>query len=346
MLILVAICVASYAAAQKAVYVAPAAIFPFDPLRSTYSKQSLSPVDTYVRAWRAEGQDVRLTVCDTSLSDGYKIYLDLVDSTLLHRALVYIGGSIATHDTISKSDTLPPPNETLYDFPQSREFLTAFDADIERVKRFFATPLRILDSTARFDPYAPNDFSRLFHSFQLDVSGADLSIFAPPTFDAKLPTEIFIKTIYNLFYFDNELVTVRLSGREVKVLLEKIYSSRYFTLKSDRSDLLNYRAPAFMHSSLAGAHYEIDLTRHQGDRVVSLALQVDTIYSVVLNSFAAKEFKVLVKLGDYKSLLIKYLQGEIKTANRENWQLKPQRWVGEIKLREMETIFGKSLYLP
>lgn len=334
LLILLLIAAIPTVAAQRTVEVAPAAIFPFDPLSGRYVKHSLAPVATYIAAWREAGSEVRVSVSDSALAKAYRLYLDIEDSTLMVRVLEYLNAQ--------KSDTIiQPAIDALYEFPQSREFLSHFDPDIERIKRFFATPLAIRDSAVVFDPYAPSDFSRLFHAFQLTASGADLSLFAPATLDAQIPQQLFIKTIFSLFPFDNQMTVIKLRGREVKVMLEKIYSTRYFTLRNDRSDLLRHRLPAYLHSSLAGASYEVDLTKSEGERIENLSLEPDTIYSIATNSFAARDIEQQVHLGDYKTLLIKYLQIPHIVKSDEQWRLKPERWAREIKLREMGTIFGK-----
>lgn len=334
LLILLLIAAIPTVAAQRTVEVAPEAIFPFDPLSGRYVKHSLAPVATYIAAWREEGSEVMVSVSDSALSAGYRIYLDVVDSTLMDRVRHYLDAK--------KSDTLASPiTEAIYEFPQSREFLSHFDSDIERVKRFFATPLAIRDSAAMFDPYAPSDFSRLFHDFQLTATMADLSLFAPTTLDATIARELFVKTIFSLFPFDNQLTVIQLSGREIRALLEKIYSTRYFTLKNDRSDLLRHRLPAYLHSSLAGVLYDVNLTKPEGERIENLSLEPDTIYSIATNSFAARDIKQKVHYGDYKTLLIKYLQNQRIPKSSEKWTLKPERWVREIKLREIDTIFGK-----
>ncbi|MEF9950298.1 MAG: hypothetical protein RR752_03880, partial [Mucinivorans sp.] len=79
--------------------VAPRAIFPFDPLSGRYVKESLASVVTYVESWRADGTAINLTLYDTLLSDGYKIYNLTEDSTLIARVLTCINATITSSDT-------------------------------------------------------------------------------------------------------------------------------------------------------------------------------------------------------------------------------------------------------
>ncbi|MEG1670579.1 MAG: 5'-nucleotidase C-terminal domain-containing protein [Mucinivorans sp.] len=319
----------------RSVRVAPLAIFPFDPLSGRYLAQSLSPVATFVDAWREEGSKIELEIYDTLLVKGYKIYAQLEDSTLIDRVVSYLKSTITSRDTVNIYST------NIYDFPPSRDFLAHFESDIQHIKRFFATPIHKLTDCHRFDPYAPSNFSRLMHDFQLSVSGANLSLFAPPRLDAAMEKEIFISSIYNLLYFDNQLVTVNMTGLEIKNLLEKIYEARYYTLKNEQSDLLRTTLPPSMHSSLAGTPFSVNLTRRNGAKIEDLTLDQKAIYKVAMNSFAAQKLdKAMVHIGDYRTLLIKYLQQAKTPQNHEDWHLKPQRWVDEIKARENLQIYG------
>ncbi|MEG0601638.1 MAG: 5'-nucleotidase C-terminal domain-containing protein [Mucinivorans sp.] len=319
----------SVASNERVVNVAPRAIFPFDPLSGRYVKESLASVVTYVESWRADGTAINLTLYDTLLSDGYKIYNLTEDSTLIARVLTYINA------TITSSDTSGIYRPSIYDFPQSRTFLTHFSSDIEHIKRFFATPITRFSAPKHFDPYAPNEFSNLMHDYQITASGAELSIFAPTKLDNNFDEEVFISSIYNLFYYDNQLVTVNLTGREIKLLLEKIYDARYYTLRGVESDLLHTTLPPSMHSSLAGTPYTVNLTRGRGAKIEDLTLNPKKIYSVAMNSFAASKLgKAMIYVGSYKMLLIKYLQHLATPKIQENWCMKPERWVNEIKKRE------------
>lgn len=273
--------------------------------------------------------NVELIINDSLLSKGYKAYIALEDSTLLDRVLTYLNASITSDDT---SEIYSPK---IYDFPQSRDFMKYFASDIEHIKRFYSTPLRKFSSNQQFNPYAPSNFSSLMHDFQLSASGADLSVFAPPRLDAAFAEELYLGSVLSLFYFDNQLVTVNLTGLEIKNLLEDIYGARYYTLKNLQSDLLRTTLPASMHGSLAGAYYTVNLTKNRGHKIEDLELDRRTIYSVVMNSFAAGKLdKPMHEVGEYKYLLIKYLQDSKNIENRESWRLKPERWVEEIKARE------------
>lgn len=312
----------------KRVKVAPEALFSFDPISGRYVKNSLPSVATYIEAWREQG-DLELVVSLARLSKGYTIYNRLGDSTLIGRAIEYLGAQKVATDTAGLN------SDKIYDFPQSKTFNEFFAADVERIKHFYSTPLHQFVDRQQFNPYTPSDFSGLMHDFQLTVSGADLSVFAPPRLDAALPAETYISSIFSLFYFDNQLVIIEMTGREIKKMLEDIYGARFYVLKNEQSDLLRSTLPPSMHASLAGAAYEVNLTRPQGSRIEGLGLDAKQNYRVTMNSFAAQRLdKDVVDIGDYKMLLVKYLKEKKPIENREQWRLKPERWAREIEVRE------------
>lgn len=323
----------TFASAQKRVTVVVDGLFSFDPISSRYVVRSLAPVASYGEAWRAEGQKVDIMVVD-SLSFGYRYYCDYVDTTLKSRVLDYLEAKIET-DTLARVVDISG-------FPHSRDFLQMFDSDIERVKRYFATPLTIFDTAKVYDPYGPSDFMALFHTFQIEVSGAQLSIVAPTRREAMLQKECYIRHIVNLLRYDNDLVVVKLTGRQIKQLMEESYSRRYYQIKDASSDLLKIFTPAYLYQSIAPVAHTVNITKPAGHRVENWPLDNDTIYSVALNSFAARDIEGAQRVGEYKPLMLNWLVDSKNPIRvRENYNLQPARIVEQIVGREAKTIFGK-----
>lgn len=322
-LLLVSVC----AQAQKApVRTAPKSLFGFNPLSNSYAPHNLAPIATYTAAWRKEQPDLQLLVSDSLLDPATKYYLNNIDTTLYHRILTHLTASV-------DSSTQPIQDSTLYTFPASRELLQAFDTDVQKIRRFFATPLATLDSAKTFDPYAPSTLSQYMHHFQIAASGADLSLWAPPRLNAALNQEPYAKEIFYLYRYENQLVVVQMSGKEVKELLEQIYARRFYALRSAQSDLLNFRLPPSMHQSVAGVAYKYELTKR---KIEAPTLDQTKIYKVAMNSYAASKLnKAVRKVGDYNTLLINHIRNKKTGKNSEQWRLAPERWVGEIKAREV-----------
>lgn len=318
--------------AQREIRVETEYLFPFDPLGGWYTNNSLSPVATFIESWREQDSKTKLFVVD-SLSWGYRHYIDIVDSTLFTRVLDYLGAEL-----ITEVDSSQRVSE-LSDFPRNKAYEEHFNEDIWAIKRYFATPIAKLDSSIKFNPYGGGDFQSLFHTFECDVTGAEISLFAPPRLNASLPKEIYINNITSLLYYDNSLVVVELTGAELKELLETYYSYRYYQIKNHQSDMLKFRTPAYLHIGVGGVQFTLNLTKEKGKKIENWRLKSEQIYRVAMNSFLARNFQISEDMGNYKNLLIEWLQ---RTENlfkvQELVNIEPQRVVTVIEQRERTTI--------
>ncbi len=335
--ILTAVCLlalSSSVTAQRRVDVSIEGLFAFDPLTGYYCKESLPSVATYIEAWRQESEV--LLYIDNRLSWGYRHYCSEVDTTLLLRVSEYLGGEILPRvDSSYLRD--------ISDFPQSRAFNAHFASDIEAIKRYFATPIHRFDSVLSYNPYGDSDFESLFHTFQCDITGADISLFSPPSLTAILPSELYIRQLVELLYFDNELVVVQLSGRQLRDILERSYSTRYYTVKSSSDDLLRINSSHYYHISISDTPHTVNLAKKRGNRVENWKLEADKLYLVALNSFLAKDFEVLRNFGDYKDLIIEWLKvNNNRFSRRILADLQPKRVVDKIIERESLSIFGSE----
>lgn len=309
-----------YAQSVRRVDVECRALFPFDPISGRYVAGSMSQVAAYTEQWRLyDSLSLRVS---KRLMGGYQIYEQLVDSTLSDRVLEYF----SPYTAVSKVDS------TLIDFsqmPHSKRFNEQFNSDIQRVKRFFATPLcKIVDTLrARESFYGASAYGSLFHRFQLEVSGADVSLFAPPHADGVLHGEMFVADLLRIFRYDNSLVVVRMSGKELREYLERIYHMRYHKVRERGSDIVKWNLPAYLHISVAGVSFRYNLTK---GRIEDLSAEDDRLYSVVLNSFHASKIDASsAVIGDYRILLAKWLMGlgDVRPSIIEQWRLHPESWV-------------------
>ncbi|MFI3288108.1 MAG: 5'-nucleotidase [Rikenellaceae bacterium] len=320
------------AMAQRDICVKVEGLFAFDPLSGWYIEESLEPVSTYIKAWREEALDMKLVVTD-SLRWGYRHYLGEVDTTLMGRVLSYLGAELRGGVDSAFVDSLKYRDLSL--FPKDKEFTEFFNSDIEAIKRYFATPLVSFDTVLRYDPYEYADFEALFHTFQREASGADFSIFSPSRLDAAITEQCFIRNIVSVLYYDNDLVVVEMSGRELKEYMEEAYSKKFYRVQKVSDDLLRYKVPAFLFTSLSGVSHTVNLTKPRGKVVENWTLEDSQIYRVAMNSFLARDLKIVEICGDYKALLIRWLREvEEPLRCRVEADLQPQRIIKEIRKRE------------
>lgn len=363
-----------------------AGIVPFDPLTNRYRAGSLSAAAAFADRWRAElgaGNVFLADVPARELPLGDRVYLALADSTLRGRILREAGYvSAAGRDSVLALFGVTPeadsPGDTEWlvvdrydvdghvavrskrqDFREVRpsgRFGERFAEDEKGVRRFFLEPVAELDTTVttRDGFFGPSAFAELFHRFQLDVAeGADVSFFAPPAMDAALPAgPLCLGDVLRLFRFDNRLVTVRMTGRQLKEWMEKVFGMRYFRIEGVQSDLVRTRVPYYLHDDVAGVRFRVDLTARYNHRVTIYETErgekfdPERIYTVVLNSFRARDLeekglKPETVAEDYRLALARWLSEhpQLKPRARDNWSAGPERWVKAIAQRERRTIF-------
>lgn len=361
----------------------------FDPLTNRYRAGSLAAAAAFAEQWRGELGAANVFLADLpvrELSLGDRIYLTLEDSTLRERmmlangyladdrrdsVLALFGVTRGAVDSLGDGEWLVADRYMVdgraavrvkrQDFSgirPSRAFEERFVADEMRMRRFFLEPVAELDTaiSTRDGFFGPSAFADLFHRFHFEAAkGAEVSFFAPPALDAALPKGgLCLGDVLRLFRFDNQLVTVRLSGRQLKEFMEKVFGMRFFRIVGPQSDLVRLKVPYYLHDDVAGIRFRVDLTARSGQRVTIYETErgekfdPERVYTVVLNSFRARD---LVELGlepvvvaeDYRLALARWLAAhpQLKPLARDNWSAGPERWVRGIAEREGRTIFEK-----
>ena len=183
-------------------------------------------------------------------------------------------------------------------FPGDRRYEDYFAEDAARARFFFSEPLAAtpvaLDSHEGL--FKPNAWSELLNRFQREVSGAEISIVAPfENRQRKIEAgEITFADIYSMFPTAGKLslVVAELSGAEVKLFLENLYTGRYYrntteseSIKTwrDGNGTLRLQNSVRLHS-LSGLGYTVNLNRGDGNKIDIDRSDKDNIYKVVFNS--------------------------------------------------------------
>ncbi|HUK64485.1 MAG TPA: 5'-nucleotidase C-terminal domain-containing protein, partial [Dongiaceae bacterium] len=113
---------------------------------------------------------------------------------------------------------------------------------------------------------------QLIQLAQLEATGAQLSLAALPDPGVRFgPGDVTMGDLLRLYPFENELVTVRMSGADVTATLEQ--SARAFQTYTfeDGRPLEDPAFPGYQMDAIEGASYEIDLTRPPGQRILHLS---------------------------------------------------------------------------
>ncbi len=179
------------------------------------------------------------------------------------------------------------------------EIMEALAPVHERVARALDATVGEVTAEVRVDRCRLEDCAAtdLLHAVQLEASGADLSLAALPNRYAPPLSAgpVSLRWVYAFYTYPNTLTTVRLTGSQVRDLLE--HTARYYDgLRCEPEDgctvLTDPEVRHYNVDTMAGVSYRIDPTRPEGSRVRDLSyrglpLAEDAIVSVVVNSYRA-----------------------------------------------------------
>lgn len=187
-------------------------------------------------------------------------------------------------------------------------FISRFAAQRKVIDEYVSRPLGTMTKAISTRPayFGPSEFVDLIHTLQLAITGADISMAAPLSYDATIPAgQITMGDMFNLYKYENLLYVMELTGREIKNYLEESYGKWVNTMKSADDHILLFketvqkgdesrstlRFPSYNFDSAAGIIYEVDVTRPKGEKVniISMAdgtpFNPDRVYKVALNSY-------------------------------------------------------------
>jgi 2',3'-cyclic-nucleotide 2'-phosphodiesterase/3'-nucleotidase len=115
----------------------------------------------------------------------------------------------------------------------------------------------------------------LIQRVQLEAGNADVSMAACFNPQARIPKgAVTVRDIAGLYEYENTLVTLELTGQQLKDALEQ--SARYFKEYQpgkSLNDLVDSRIPGFNFDVAQGVNYDIDLTKPFGQRIQNLTIK-------------------------------------------------------------------------
>lgn len=190
----------------------------------------------------------------------------------------------------------------------SAEYMEHFGPQISEVEKFVGRKIAVAtDSLSTADAYfGPSAFMTLIHDLQLEISGADISLAAPLSFDGMIAKgDLCVADMFTLYKYENMLYTIAMTGREIKDYLEESYSLWTDQVTDSQPHLILFesaeptaadnrlRNPAYNFDSAAGIDYTVDITKPKGEKITILSMSDGTpfapsrTYSVAVNSYRA-----------------------------------------------------------
>ena len=192
-------------------------------------------------------------------------------------------------------------------------FMDRFRADFVQVKKFVDRPIGKFTQgiDARNALFGPSAFVDIIHNLQLQNTHADISIVSLLSTRARINKgELYMRDLFKLYRFENYLYTMKLTGKEIKNLLEYSYGLWFNTMQNKDDHLLLFKKdtrgnlikskwngkpvlknPYYNFNSAAGIRYTVDVTQKPGNRIHILSLadgkpfDLNKTYTVAINSY-------------------------------------------------------------
>src|SRR6266446_1839856 len=194
--------------------------------------------------------------------------------------------------------------------------------------------------TARDGRFKDTAIIDLIQRVQLEAGHADVSLAAAFNLSARIPKgQVTVRDIAGLYEYENTLVTVELTGQQLKDALE--HSARYFKdyqPGKSLNELVDSRIPGFNFDVAQGVSYDIDLTKPTGQRIQNLKFKSQPLsptqkLRVVTNNYRVnggggftmyKDAPVIYRSSEeVRELIIDWVERHknIPTAADNNWRI-------------------------
>ncbi|MHC1731526.1 MAG: bifunctional UDP-sugar hydrolase/5'-nucleotidase [Bacteroidales bacterium] len=257
------------------------------------------------------GHDHRQDIKEVINSAGEKVLI--LDGGSRAEALMNVTVSIEKQPDGTRSPVVSGRIIPMNSIPASAEFLKKYAPASEKIKEYTSEVIghSTASATTRDAFFGPSAFVDLIHHMQLELTGAQVSMAAPLSFDQQIKEgELRIRDMYRLYRFENFLYTVNMTGGEIDRHLEHAAGLWFVTMKDEHDYMLNYRLddggapvmvngtarlrnPSYNFESAMGIRYTVDVTKPQGARVNITSLSDGTPfshsenYTVAVNSYRA-----------------------------------------------------------
>lgn len=262
-----------------------------------------------------------------------------------------------------------------------QDFMAHFQPQVDSVQAFVSRPIGTFKQTisTRDSYFGSSAFTDFILNLQLRITGADIAFNAPLSFDESIHEgAITVADMFNLYKYENQLYTMRLTGREIRGHLEMSYDLWCNTMKSPDDHLLllsertvndaqrmGFKNMSFNFDSAAGIDYEVDVTKPDGEKVRILRMSngepfdEDRWYTVAVNSYRGNGGGELLTKGagiprdslqgrilweserDQRFYLMQEIekQGTLDPQPNNNWRFVPEAWTVPAAARDRKLLF-------
>ena len=264
-----------------------------------------------------------------------------------------------------------------------QDFVDHFQPQMDSIRNYVERQIGSFVNTIRsrdaFFGSAP--FTDYIHLLQLEETKADVSMNAPLVFDTDIKAgPVYMSDMFKLYRFENQIYTLRMTGREIRQMLELSYDQWVNTMQRPddhimlmtdeaRSDKqrMGFKNLTFNFDSAAGIDYEVDVTKPDGQKVRILQFtdgrkfDENAWYKVAMNSYRGNGGGELLTRGagipmdvipsrivlmsehDQRYYLTKKIEREspVEAKALNNWRFVPEAWAKPAIERDRKLIFGE-----
>lgn len=260
------------------------------------------------------------------------------------------------------------------------EFMAKFKGYIDSVQQYVDQPVGTISQSITSEDafFGPSEFTSLIHRAQLELTGADISFTAPLSFRSTIPKgPLTVKDLFRLYRFENQLYTIRMTGKEILGYLNYSYSLWMKTMTGPDDPMINMDQQAdgswrlknayYNFDSAAGIDYTVDLSKPTSQMVTIVQMSDGTtfdpekFYKVAVNSYRGSGGGSHLQRGaglskdevakrlvassdmDFRFLLTGWIrkQGIINPVQAHNWKTIPEAWTGPAAQRDKGRLFAR-----
>jgi 2',3'-cyclic-nucleotide 2'-phosphodiesterase/3'-nucleotidase len=242
------------------------------------------------------------------------------------------------HVVAKAARTIPVTEKTALD-PEIAQLGQPYDKETQDWlgRTIGESPEEITSQDCRFRDTAIID---LIQRVQLEAGKADVSMAACFNPQARIPKgPVTVRDIAGLYEYENTLVTIELTGPQLKDALE--HSARYFREYQpgkSLADLVDQRIPGYNFDMAEGVTYELNVTKPFGQRIQNLKFKGQSIsptqkLRVVTNNYRVnggggftmyKDAPVVYRSSEeVRELIIDWVERNktIPTQANNNWRI-------------------------
>ena len=262
------------------------------------------------------------------------------------------------------------------------QMVSHFQKDIDAVKAYVDRKIGTFENNiyTRESFFGNSAFTDLIHNLQLKITGADISITAPLSFNSVINAgDVTVGDMFKLYRFENTLLVLRMTGEEIRKHLEMSYDIWTNQMKSPDDHIMllrdskeedqqraGFKYYTFNFDSACGIDYEVDVTKPDGEKVKILRMSngepfdEKKWYKVAMNSYRANGGGELLTHGagipkdsldsrvlycselDQRHYLMEEIerQGTINPQPNNNWKFIPEEWAKPALERDRKQLFG------